>query len=83
MNRFVRELDFERVPSPRGPGNKPLRLYYLTQAGVAPPTFVAFTNRAGKLHFSVERYLENRIREQFGFAGTPIVIKSRARQRRA
>jgi len=83
MNRFVRELDFERVPSPRGPGNKPLRLYYLTQAGVAPPTFVAFTNRAGRLHFSVERYLENRIREQFGFAGTPLVIKSRARQRRA
>ena len=83
MNRFLQRLDFERVPSPRGPANKPLRLYYLTQAGVAPPTFVAFTNRAGKLHFSVERYLENRIREQFGFAGTPIVIKSRARQRRA
>ena len=83
MNRFFQRLDFERVPAPRGSGNRPLRLYYLTQAGVSPPTFVAFTNRAGRLHFSVERYLENRIREQFGFAGTPIVIKSRARQRRA
>ncbi len=77
MNRFFQELDFDRVPSPSGPAGKPLKLYYLTQAGVAPPVFVAFTNRAEKLHFSVERYLENRIRERFGFLGTPIVIKSR------
>ncbi|HMD99899.1 MAG TPA: ribosome biogenesis GTPase Der [Terriglobia bacterium] len=75
MNRFLKHLDLERAP---GPGATPLRIYYLTQAGSAPPTFVAFTNRSGKLHFSVERYLENRIREQFGFFGTPIVIKSRA-----
>src|SRR5271157_793345 len=59
---------------------EPTRLYYLTQAGVAPPIFVAFTNRSGKLHFSFERFLENRIRERFGFLGTPIVIKSRARR---
>jgi GTP-binding protein len=75
MNRFLKNLDLERAP---GPGAKPLRIYYLTQAGVAPPTFIAFTNRAAKLHFSVERYIENRIRERFGFSGTPIVIKSRA-----
>jgi GTP-binding protein len=74
MNRFLAEVDFQRVTSPSG---KPARLYYLTQAGVAPPTFVAFTDRSGKLHFSFERFLENRIRERFGFAGTPIVIKSR------
>ena len=74
MNRFLKHLDLERAP---GPGATPLRIYYLTQAGAAPPTFVAFTNRSGKLHFSVERYLENRIREQFAFFGTPIVIKSR------
>jgi GTP-binding protein len=80
MNRFLQELDFGRVPAPRGPGNRSLRLYYLTQAGVAPPTFVAFTNRAGKLHFSVERHLENRIRGRFGFVGTPLVIKSRLRR---
>ena len=75
MNRFVKHLDLERAP---GPGATPLRIYYVTQAGAAPPVFVAFTNRSGKLHFSVERYLENRIREQFGFFGTPIVVKSRA-----
>jgi GTP-binding protein len=74
MNRFLKEVDLERAPSPAG---KPLRLYYLTQAGVAPPVFVAFTNRPGKFHFSFERFLENRIRERFGFVGTPIVIKSR------
>jgi GTP-binding protein len=74
INHFFQGLDFDRVPAP---GGKPLKLYYLTQAGVAPPVFVAFTNRAQKFHFSVERYLENRIRERFGFLGTPIVIKSR------
>ncbi|HUI41503.1 MAG TPA: ribosome biogenesis GTPase Der [Terriglobia bacterium] len=74
MNRFVKELDLERAP---GPGGKPLRLYYLTQAGVAPPTFVAFSNRAGAPHFSVERYIKNRIRERFAFTGTPLVIEWR------
>ena len=54
MNRFLEEVDFERVTSPAG---KPTRLYYLTQAGVAPPIFIAFTNRSGKLHFSFERFL--------------------------
>jgi len=74
MNRFLEEVDLERASSPAG---KPMRVYYLTQAGVAPPVFVAFTNRPGKFHFSFERFLENRIRERFGFVGTPIVIKSR------
>ncbi len=77
MNRFLEEVDFERVSSPAG---KPTRLYYFTQAGVAPPIFIAFTNRSGKLHFSFERFLENRIRERFGFLGTPIVIKAKARR---
>jgi GTPase len=76
INRFLREVDFERASSPAG---RPTRLYYLTQAGVAPPVFIAFTNRSGKMHFSFERFLENRIREEFGFIGTPIAIKSRAR----
>jgi GTP-binding protein len=75
MNRFLGEVDFSRASTPSG---RPTRLYYLTQAGVAPPTFIVFTNRPGKLHFSYERFLENRIRERFGFAGTPIVIRSRA-----
>jgi GTP-binding protein len=77
MNRFMEEVDFERVTSPAG---KPTRVYYLTQAGVAPPVFIAFTNRSGALHFSFERFLVNRIRERFGFLGTPIAIKSKARR---
>lgn len=75
MNKFMKETDFERATSP---GSRSFRIFYLTQVGASPPTFVAFTNRAGKFHFSFERFLENRIRERFGFAGTPIVIKSRA-----
>jgi len=74
MNRFLAEVDLARAPSPAG---RPLRLYYLTQAGVAPPVFVAFTNQPGKFHFSFQRFLENRIRERFGFLGTPIVLKAR------
>ena len=74
MNQFLQELDLARAPTPAG---KPTRVYYLTQGGVAPPVFVAFTNRAGKLHFAFERFLENRIRERFGFLGTPIAIQAR------
>jgi len=76
MNRFLQEVDFERTTVPAG---RPSRVYYLTQAGVAPPTFVVFTNRSGKLHFSFERFLENRIRERFGFLGSPIVIKTKSK----
>ena len=50
----------------------------MTQAAVAPPTFVLFTDRAVKLHFSYERFIENQIRAEFGFVGAPIWIKSRA-----
>ena len=57
-----------------------VKIYYMTQASVAPPTFVLFTNRNVKLHFSYERFLENRIRDAFGFVGTPIWIKNRARE---
>jgi GTPase len=73
-NRFLAEVDFERATTP---GGKSFRLYYLTQASTAPPTFIAFTNQQEKLHFALERFLVNRIRERFGFLGTPIVIKSR------
>jgi GTP-binding protein len=51
----------------------------MTQAGVAPPTFVLFTDRAVQLHFSYQRFLENQIRHAFGFIGSPIWIKNRAR----
>jgi len=77
MNRFLQEVDFERATVPAG---WPRRVLYMTQASAAPPTFVVFTDRPGKLHFGFERFLENRIREKFGFLGTPIIIKSRARK---
>jgi GTP-binding protein len=75
MNRFVKKIDFDRASVPMG---KRVKIYYMTQAGVAPPTFVLFTDRKVKLHFSYERFLENQIRAEFGFVGAPIWIKSRA-----
>jgi GTP-binding protein len=77
MNRFLRTVDFERASVPM---SKRVRILYMTQAGVAPPTFVLFTDRAVKLHFSYQRFLENQIREAFGFMGSPIWIKNRARE---
>jgi GTP-binding protein len=56
-----------------------VKILYMTQAAVAPPTFVLFTNRGVKLHFAYQRFLENQIRRAFGFMGTPIWIKNRAR----
>jgi len=76
MNRFLKKVDFDRASVPV---SKRVRIYYMTQAGVAPPTFVLFTDRAVKLHFSYQRFLENQIREAFGFIGSPIWIKNRAR----
>jgi len=76
MNRFLKQVDFERAPVPV---RQRVKILYLTQAAVAPPTFVLFTDRKVKLHFSYERFLENQIRRAFGFVGTPIWIKVRAR----
>jgi GTP-binding protein len=76
MNRFIEKVDFERASVPM---KSRVKILYMTQASVAPPTFVLFTNRAVKLHFSYQRFLENQIREAFGFVGTPIWIKNRAR----
>lgn len=64
-------------PSDKG---KRLRIYYSTQVAVKPPTFVVFVNDPELMHFSYERFLENRIRDTFGFEGTPIKIFSRERK---
>ena len=69
LNRFVESLIFD-------PGR---RIYYMTQPSVRPPTFVLFSDKLTELHFSKERFLINRLREQFGFEGTPVVLKLRAR----
>jgi len=76
MNRFLDRIDFQRASVPMA---KRVRIFYMTQAAVAPPTFVLFTDRDVKLHFSFERFLENQIREAFGFEGSPIWFKVRAR----
>jgi GTP-binding protein len=76
MNRFLKQVDFERASVP---ARQRVRIFYMTQAGVSPPTFVLFTDRKVKLHFAFERFLENQIRAVFPFLGTPIWIKSRAR----
>ena len=69
LNRFVETLNWEYD----------MKIYYLTQVSVRPPSFLVFTDKAGKLHFSAERYLMNRLRERFGFEGTPIAIRTRRR----
>jgi GTPase len=76
MNRFLERIDFQRAPVPMA---KRVRIFYMTQAAVAPPTFVLFTDREVKLHFAFERFLENQIRAAFGFKGTPIWFKVKAR----
>jgi GTP-binding protein len=77
MNRFLKHVDFDRASVP---ASKRVRIYYMTQAAVAPPTFILFTDRKVRLHFSYQRFLENQIRRAFGFLGTPIWIKNRARE---
>jgi GTP-binding protein len=76
MNRFLKHVDFDRASVPI---RQRVKILYLTQAAVSPPTFVLFTDRQVKLHFSYQRFLENQIRHTFGFVGTPIWIKVRAR----
>ena len=62
-----------KVQPPSDKGRR-LKIYYMTQVGIAPPTFVIFCNDAELFHFSYQRYIENRIREVFGFKGTPIKL---------
>jgi len=83
---FERAVASPRAPSAPGPvrgGRSRLRVQYITQVGVRPPTFVAFT-AGGKpgLHFSYERYLQNRLREEFDFFATPLRIIERHRSER-
>ncbi len=78
MNRFLEQVDFERASVPH---RQKVKVFYMTQASTSPPTFVLFTDKDVKLHFSYERFLQNQIRKAFGFVGTPIWIKNRARSK--
>ena len=81
LNKFVEEVTAANPPvSPR---RQHVRILYAAQIGVAPPSFVFFTNVATTLHFSYERFLVNKLREKFGFVGTPIRIQVRRRSGKA
>ncbi len=77
LNRML-TASTERTPPPPVRGRRP-KLFYATQAAIAPPTFVFFASDASAVHFSYRRYLENRLRETFGFDGTPIKLVFRDR----
>ena len=79
LNRFVAAVT--AVHPPASPGRREVRILYAAQTGVAPPTFVFFTNVATEFHFSYERFLVNRLRESFGMIGTPIRIHVRRREK--
>jgi GTP-binding protein len=80
LNRFFEQV-IETRPPPTMGGRAP-RLYYVTQAQVAPPTFVAMTNAPDSIHFSYRRFVTNQLRERFGFEGVPVRVHYRARRRR-
>ncbi len=78
MNKFLESVDFERASVPH---RQQVKIFYMTQAQASPPTFILFTDKDVKLHFSYERFLQNQIRKRFGFVGTPIWIKNRPRSK--
>src|SRR5207344_3458706 len=80
LNRFVESIT--KANPPVSPDRHSVRILYAAQVGVAPPTFVFFTNVVTKFHFSYERFLVNQLREEFGFVGTPIRIQVRRRAKK-
>ena len=78
LNRLV--MDAVRAHPPSHVRNRLPKIFYATQVGVAPPTFVVFVNDPAIIHFSYKRYLENRIRAEYGFLGTPIRLILRERE---
>lgn len=74
---MAQAVALQQPPSDKG---KRLKLYYMTQTGVKPPTFVIFVNDKKLMHFSYTRYIENQIREAFGFKGTPLKFIIRERK---
>lgn len=78
LNEILMEaVAMQQPPSDKG---KRLKIFYMTQVSTKPPTFVVFVNRKELMHFSYQRYIENRIRDTFGFTGTPIRMFIRERK---
>jgi GTP-binding protein len=79
LNTFLEAITAANPPV--SPGRKNVRIMYAAQVGVAPPSFVFFTNVATTFHFSYQRFLVNQLREKFGFVGTPIRVQVRRRKK--
>ena len=77
LNKYIEEVTAANPPV--SPGRRQVRILYAAQIGVAPPSFAFFTNVATSFHFSYERFLVNKLRERFGFAGSPIRVQVRRR----
>jgi GTP-binding protein len=78
LNRWLATVDLDRGTSP---ASRKVKIYYVTQATTAPPMFILFTNQKLPLHFSYQRFLENRLRAAFDFTGTPIRFTQRLKKR--
>jgi GTPase len=79
LNNWLKdEVDLQRGTTPKA---RPVRIYYITQAKIAPPTFLIFTNQKEPLHFSYQRFLENQLRAKFDYVGTPVRFIQRLRKR--
>jgi GTP-binding protein len=81
LNRLLAKASEAYAPK-ADKGGLPVRILYGSQIGIAPPTFAVSINHPVDLHFSYRRYLENRIRDAFGFEGTPLRLKVRHRRRK-
>src|SRR5438477_169146 len=79
LNTFVEAITAANPPV--SPGRRHVRILYAAQIGVAPPSFVFFTNVATTFHFSYQRFLVNKLREEFGFVGSPIRVQVRRRKK--
>jgi GTPase len=79
LNRWLKEdVDLQRGTMPKA---RPVRIYYITQAKTAPPTFLLFSNQKEPMHFSYERFLENQLRAKYAFLGAPVRFVQRLRKR--
>jgi GTP-binding protein len=79
LNRWLKEdVDLQRGTTPKA---RPVRIYYITQAKTAPPTFLLFSNQKEPMHFSYERFLENQLRSKYEFLGAPVRFVQRLRKR--
>jgi GTP-binding protein len=79
LNNFMQQLVQEHKPT--GKGKTRPKIYYITQPETEPPKFIVFVNKKSAFHFSYARYIENRLREKFGFTGSPIRVEYREKER--